>query len=178
MRPWLNCLLEGTARLSEIPEQAGHDLQALSRGRCQQVLVRRMLRARGVGVRHPKGRQMQIVREDVVGDGPAQVREDHRRLPGAGADARCRGGLCRRRGEAGARPWRWRGWHRSRAWRCRTPSPGLRGCSTQRAVAPGTSLAGPNRRRWPGHRAARRAAARARCPTPTEVPLAGAAMAW
>ena len=54
--------------------------------RRQQVLVGRMLRAAGVAVRHPHRGQPQALREHVVGQRAAQVRQQHRLAPGRGLD--------------------------------------------------------------------------------------------
>ena len=50
-------ILRRRARLAEVPIEPGHQLQGLARERDRQVLVRRMLRAAGIGMRHPDGRQ-------------------------------------------------------------------------------------------------------------------------
>lgn len=63
---------------TEIPKQSRHDPQVLSRYRSEHMLIWRMLRTRRVGMRHPDGWQTQCVREDVVRNRAAEIRQDRR----------------------------------------------------------------------------------------------------
>src|SRR5436190_21535277 len=68
--PWTALLLP------KIPIYAGHDAQPFTRHRGEQMFVRRVLRAGGVAMRDPDGRQAERVGEDFVRQRAAEVRQD------------------------------------------------------------------------------------------------------
>src|SRR6266567_4690763 len=74
--------LQRTRHFTEIPEQARHDAERFLCEVKKNVLVGRMLRTAGIGVRHPDRRQSKRVGEHVVGQRTAEIRQ-HRR-PRAG----------------------------------------------------------------------------------------------
>src|SRR5271170_7113058 len=59
--------------LTEIPVQAGHDAERFLGDVKQDVLVGRMLRAAGIGMRHPDRRQPERVGEHLVGQRAAEI---------------------------------------------------------------------------------------------------------
>jgi hypothetical protein len=52
--------------LSDIPIKPGHDGKSLAGNLLRQMFVRRMLRAAGIGMRHPDGAQFQDIDEDMA----------------------------------------------------------------------------------------------------------------
>src|ERR1700761_7252841 len=75
--------LQGSQRprqFAEIPEQAGHDAERFFRDRQQNVFVGRVLRAAGIGVRHPHRRQLENIGKDIVGQRTAEVWQYRRGL--------------------------------------------------------------------------------------------------
>ena len=75
-----------SAAVAQVPEQAGHDAETLAHDRCQQVFVRRVLRAAGIGVRHPDRGQAEHIGEAVIGQRAAEIGKDGRRPPGRALD--------------------------------------------------------------------------------------------
>jgi hypothetical protein len=55
-----------TKLFAQIPINPSHDAKGFARNRREEMFVRRVLRARGVGVRDPDGRKAKGVREDFV----------------------------------------------------------------------------------------------------------------
>ena len=78
------------AGLAQIPVDARHHLQRLARERDGEMLVRRMLRAARIGMRHPDGRKAEAFGEDVVRQRAADIRQ-HRGLAVGGLGERGRG---------------------------------------------------------------------------------------
>ena len=66
------------AGLAEIPEQSRHRAEPLAHDRRQHVLVGRVLRASGIGMRHPDRAQAEHVGEGVVGQRSAEIGDDGR----------------------------------------------------------------------------------------------------
>src|SRR5436305_14890017 len=81
--------LEWTRHFAEIPKQAGHDAERFLGEVKQDVLVGRMLRTGGIGVRHPDRRQTERIGEHVIGQRAAEIRQ-HRRPPARGLPDRFR----------------------------------------------------------------------------------------
>src|SRR5690349_831314 len=77
------------AGLAKVPEQSRHQTESFACDRRQQVLVRGMLRAAGVGMRHPDGLELEHVDENVVRQRAPEIRQDDRRMT-AGAFERGR----------------------------------------------------------------------------------------
>src|SRR5438270_12662454 len=94
--------LEWTRHFAEIPEQAGHDAECFLGEAKENVLVGRMLRTAGIGVRYPDRRERQRVGEHIVGQRAAEIRQHRRRLSG-GLPARLRGPFDAGTVEIGAR---------------------------------------------------------------------------
>src|SRR6185295_11561685 len=63
-------------RLAQVPHQPGHQPERITRDGREHVLVGRVLAAGSVGVRDPHGRQAEVVREDVVRQRAAEIRQD------------------------------------------------------------------------------------------------------
>ena len=65
--------IESARRIfTQVPEQSGHQAQAVSNNRGKQVFVRGMLRTPAIGVRDPYRRQTEKVAEGVVGERSAE----------------------------------------------------------------------------------------------------------
>ncbi len=58
---------------AQVPVEAGHDRQPFAQHRRRQVLVRRMLRAAGIGVRHPDGRRPSMSVKISLGSEPPRL---------------------------------------------------------------------------------------------------------
>src|SRR5262249_14079914 len=74
------------AGLAEIPVEPGHEPQTFAREHERQVLVRGVLRATRIGMRHPDGRQAEEFCEYVVGERAARARQDCGLLAGRACD--------------------------------------------------------------------------------------------
>ena len=70
------------APFSQVPVQPGHNLERVARDGHQDVLVRRMLGASGIGVWNPDRGNAEQIGEEVVTDRTAGLRNDGERRVG------------------------------------------------------------------------------------------------